>query len=172
VDEDGRNLLAFTRRLVALRKRHRAFHRSRFFSGATIADSPIKDITWFAEHGREMEAEDWNRPGARSLAFLLSGGALQHHVDASGRPEQDDAFFVILNASDESIHYALPDAAFVTDWQRVFDTANEGEDSRRPVKPSAGYLIAPRSMACLVSRNDAGSARHRSTPESRTSEDA
>jgi glycogen operon protein len=172
VDEDGRSLLAFTRRVIALRKRHRAFHRSHFFSGATTTDSPIKDITWFAERGREMEAEDWNRPGARSLAFLLSGGALQHHLDAGGRPEQDDAFFVILNASDQPIHYALPDGAFVTDWQRLFDTANEGEDSQRRVKPSAGYLIAARSMACFVSRNDAGTVRRPSAPEPRTSEDA
>jgi glycogen operon protein len=172
VDEDGRSLLTFTRRLIALRKKHRAFHQSHFFSGAASVDSPIKDITWFASHGREMGAEDWNKPDARSLAFLLSGAARHYHVDAGGRPEQDDAFFVILNASDESIHYALPDGAFVAAWQLLFETATDGEESERSVKPSDGYVIAPRSMACLVSQGDAGSAPHFSAPERRASEDA
>jgi glycogen operon protein len=172
VDEDARSLLAFTRRLVNLREMYPTFHRSRFFSGAASGDSPIKDITWFASHGREMGAEDWNRPGVRSLAFLLSSAAQHYHVDAGGQPEQDDAFFVILNASDESIHYALPDGTFVVTWQLLFDTARDGEEPERRVKPSDGYVIAPRSMACLVSQGDTGSAPRLSAPKRRASEDA
>jgi glycogen operon protein len=172
VDEDARSLLAFTRRLVDLRKTHHVFHRSRFFSGAASVDSPTKDITWFASHGREMGAEDWNRPGARSLALLLNGAARRYQADAGDRPEQDDAFFVILNASEESIHYALPDGAFPATWQLVFDTARDGEESERRVKPSDGYVSAPRSMACLVSLGDAGFAPRLPAPERRASEDA
>jgi len=172
VDEDGRSLLAFTRRLVDLRKTHRAFHRSHFFSGVASDDGSIKDITWFGAHGREMGAEDWNKAGARSLAFLLSGAARRDDVDAGGQPEQDDAFFVILNASDEAIHYALPGGAFVTAWQLLFDTATEDAGSERQVKPADGYVIAARSMACLVSRSDPGSTPALSAPERRASEDA
>jgi glycogen operon protein len=172
VDEDGRCLLAFTRRLVKLRKRHSALRRRRFFSGAPSIDSPIKDITWFASHGREMGTEDWARSGAHSLAFLLSGAAGRHHVGADGRPEQDDAFFVILNASDEPIHYALPDGTLVAAWQLVFDTARDGAGSERSWQPSDGYTVAQRSMACLVSQRGAGSAPRLSAPERRAPEGA
>ena len=54
--------------------------------------------------------------------------------------------------------YALPDGAFVTTWQLLFETARDDEGPGLLVKPCEGYTIASRSMACLVSRSDAGAA--------------
>ncbi|HEY5657061.1 MAG TPA: glycogen debranching protein GlgX [Myxococcota bacterium] len=165
VDDEGRRMLAFTRDLSRLRKGHRAFHRRRFFSGSPVAASPLKDITWIEPHGREMTAEDWGRGGARCLAFLLSGAALHYHRDAGGEPEQDDAFFVILNASDESVQYVLPDSVFASNWELVFDTARDGGASEASRKPYGGYHVAARSMVCLVSEGGADTARAPRAPE-------
>jgi glycogen operon protein len=165
IDADGDRLLAFVRRLVRLRKAHIAFHRRRFFRGAPSADMPIKDITWFDPDGREMEPADWGKPGSRWLAFLLSGTARQYHVDAGGHPEHDDAFFVVLNASDETIEYALPDAGIVAAWNLLFDTAIDDDRIERSWRSPDRYSISARSVACLVSHQEPGFERRLSLAE-------
>ena len=48
-------LLEFTKRLVALRRAHPVFRRSRFLAGAEAAE-----LRWFTPAGTEMTAADWS----------------------------------------------------------------------------------------------------------------
>jgi glycogen operon protein len=165
IDADGEHLLAFARRLVRLRKAHIAFHRRRFFRGAPSPETPIKDITWFDPDGHEMEPADWDKPGWHSLAFMLSGTAHHYHLDAGGHPEHDDAFFVILNASDEVLAQALPDAGSVATWHLVFDTSIDDERLERSWTSPDRYSVSAHSVACLVSHHEPGLERRRSLAE-------
>jgi len=151
--DDARDLLAFTRRLLALWRDHIVFHRRRFFRGLRPADSAIKDITWLEPDAREKTAEDWADPETRSLAFLLSGAAHEYHVDPSGAGEPDDTFFVALNASDAAIAQTLPGQGFVDSWNLEFDTARGHEDPDETWKPSDIYSVESRSVVCFVSRS-------------------
>ena len=54
-------LLAFTKRVVALRNEHPVFRRRRFFAGeVTRAGGDAADIAWFTPDGKAKE--DWATP--------------------------------------------------------------------------------------------------------------
>ena len=87
VDED---LLAFTQRLVALRKAHPVFRRRRFFEGAPAMGSTLDDIGWFRPDGDPMHPDDWHVGHARALSLFLNGNALGPQEDSArsaGRPQ-------------------------------------------------------------------------------------
>ena len=58
-------LLAFTRRLIALRQAHPVFRRHRFLAGAEAAD-----LRWYTPAGTPMDGGDWSDPNARGHRAL------------------------------------------------------------------------------------------------------
>jgi glycogen operon protein len=73
LDERKKSLLAFTRRLIKMRREQPVLKRRRFFRGQHIWDSDLKDLAWFRPDGTEMTQEDWAHPFVRSLGYLLGG---------------------------------------------------------------------------------------------------
>ncbi|HET9968766.1 MAG TPA: glycogen debranching protein GlgX, partial [Streptosporangiaceae bacterium] len=59
-------LLAFTRRLIALRQAHPVFRRNRFLAGADASD-----LRWFTPAGTEMTEAAWPDPNALAIALYL-----------------------------------------------------------------------------------------------------
>jgi glycogen operon protein len=57
-----------------LRVDHIVFHRGRFFQGATIPGTEVKDVTWLRADGEEMSEADWADAHARMLCLLLLSG--------------------------------------------------------------------------------------------------
>ena len=113
IDED---LLAFVRRLVALRPRLR---RERFLHGA--------DVTWLAENGLPMTAAQWRDPSRRFLALHLNG-------DGDGDGNKDEApLLLLLNAGSLPVPFPLD----ATAWELLLDTAET---------PQPAAAAAPRSL--------------------------
>ena len=81
MDEEGKSLLAFTRRLIALRREHIVFHRNRFFQARTIPGTDITDVTWLRPDGEAMAAQDWGDGHAKAI-----GAAAERR----GRPDPSD----------------------------------------------------------------------------------
>ncbi|MFD1531490.1 glycogen debranching protein GlgX [Pseudonocardia aurantiaca] len=141
VDED---LLAFTRRLVALRQSHPVFRRRRFLVGAEAAE-----LLWFTPAGTPMSAADWQNPDARSVALYLDG-ADAPDVAPDGSLMIDDDFLLLVNAWWEPLDFTVPPTRPGQTWQREIDTfdpvANEVS-----VKAAAGDMVAvgPRSVVVL-----------------------
>ena len=113
----------FVRKLVKLRRAHTVFRRGRFFHGSPIPGTEIKDITWLRPDGTETEQQDWERSSAHFLSFVLSGEAGQYHLTATGEPETDDTFLVIMNAHHEPISYRMPSFDTSGAWELAFDTS-------------------------------------------------
>ncbi len=101
VDED---LLAFTRKAIALRRDHPIFRRRRWFHGQPIRGTV--DIGWFKPDGTEMSDEDWDTGYARSIGMYLNGDAI-NGKDMRGRPVVDDSFLLLFNAHDDTIHWEV-----------------------------------------------------------------
>src|SRR5690606_10352468 len=59
-DADGKALLAFTGRLLHLRRSQPVFRRRRFFHGRSIHGVGIKDLYWLRPDGGEMTDADWH----------------------------------------------------------------------------------------------------------------
>ena len=115
-------LLAFTRRVIALRREHPAFRRRRFLAGATLG--------WFTPAGTPMTTENWNDPNARCITIHIDGDAEPDRA-ADGTLEVGDDFLVLVNGWWEPLDFVLPD----TGSQRTMEV---GAGQPRPVTCGAG----------------------------------
>jgi isoamylase len=137
--ETNREMLRFTRELIAFRKRHPALRRSRFLTGRPARDAPLPDVTW---HGTRLNEPPWYDSSARLLAFTLAG------TDPDEQP-----LHVVLNMWDEPRTVALP---IVSDcaWRRAIDTSLVSpQDISTPERQIAcardHYVVQPCSVVVL-----------------------
>jgi isoamylase len=151
LDDERRGLLAYTRRLIALRKDHATLRRPEFLPGVFLADADIKDLTWIKLDGTEMTDAEWRDPAARSLGMRIVG--------ASGEcDEGEDAaagtLLVLLNAYHEELPFVLPEAgAESTQWEVLLDTRSaeppKGEDGPLIYDVGDEYPLAGRTLVLL-----------------------
>ncbi len=149
--EDAKTLLEFTRRLIAVRREHIVFHRSRYFHSAVIPGTQVKDVTWLRPDGAEMLEKDWRDGNAKSLGLLLSGEAGLMHLTERGEQEPDDTFYLLLNAAHEDVSFALPAVPQGGRWEGVIDTAEEqGFAAGGAWQPGEKVQVGARSLRLLV----------------------
>ena len=147
-----KELIAFLRKVIALRTNHPVFRRRNFFQGRAIKGAGVKDILWLRPDGREMTDEEWNQEHARTLGVFLSGSAVDE-MDERGQLLTDENFLLLMNAHHEGVPFTLPTAASGMLWVSVLDTycaAGCGPD--QPFEAGSSYRLQARSMAVLVER--------------------
>jgi isoamylase len=148
LDGRRRSLLAFTRRLVALRASHPVLQRRRFFRGSQLWDSSLKDLAWFRPDGSEMTEEDWHEPFARSVAFLLGGDSIET-PDERGEQIVGDSLLVLMNAWHEPVTYVLPEIEWGREWEVLLDTAGESAAKHAVVTARGAVPVEARSLVVL-----------------------
>jgi glycogen operon protein len=142
-----RDLLAFTRHVLALHLRHPVFRRRSFFQGRAIRGAEVKDLTWFDPSGNEMTDESWNSGFVKALMVRLAGDAIQE-TDERGRRLLDDTFVLLLNAGEEGINFHLPSHRPDLAWERVLDTAEPDWDRPSSLRGDR-YRLRSRALAVL-----------------------
>jgi glycogen operon protein len=146
--EYQRELLEFTQKMIAFRRRHMAFQRPEFYTGNDTNFNRMPDITWFTERG---ESVDWSRAN-RTLALLVDGS---HAEILSDRDDND--FFIIFAADPTRQKCVVADPPAGKRWYRVLDTALRAPDDFTPEgqeTPFSGdsYSCAGRSTVVFLSR--------------------
>jgi glycogen operon protein len=116
-----RDLLEFTRRLIAIRREHYIFHRRRWFQGRSLRGGVMPDLLWLRPDGTTMTDEDWQSGLARSLGVFLSGENIPSRGRRGERHEDDD-FYLALNAHWEPAAFRLPSGGRARAWRRMVDT--------------------------------------------------
>ena len=139
-------LLEFTKRLIALRKAHPVFRRSRFLAGAEAAE-----LRWYTPAGTEMTAANWSDPNALAIALYLDGSD-----DPDRAPDGtwliDDDFLVLVNAWWEPLEFVLPAARPQAIWQVEIDTydpALQPGPATADRKAGDPITVGPRSVVVL-----------------------
>jgi glycogen operon protein len=147
LDADQERLLAFTRRLIALRQAHPVFRRTDFLDGSAARGSGLPDVWWFRPDGRRMGKRDWERPDARSLGVFLNGQEIPTKTPR-GESVLDDTFILLLNAFHEDIPFTLPTRRFGANWQLILSTADPDAEAAvfRAKEP---VLVTGRSLVLL-----------------------
>ena len=157
IGDDDRAFLEFVRKLIRLRRDHVVFHRHRFFHAGAIPGTEIRDITWYRADGDEMSEEDWADAGHRSVSFLIRGEAGEYHLTATGEPQPDDSFLLILNAFHQRIEWTIPALEVGTVWERLFDTDDDdGFNAGQFHEDGETYTVRPRSFVLMVRREGRG----------------
>jgi glycogen operon protein len=130
------DFLRFVREVIALRKRHPALRRRRFFHG--------REVVW---HGVDPYRPDFTRV-SRTLALTLDGRQ-------TGR-EPDRDFYLAFNAWKEPLPFVVAPAPQGRPWRRVLDTALAppldivGLDQGPLVPAGSVYAVAPFSLVVLI----------------------
>jgi glycogen operon protein len=96
------DLLAFARRLIALRARHPVFRRRRFLSGADA-----RELGWFTPAGTPMTDADWKDDSALSLGIYLDGSDSPDRA-GDGSLLLDDDFYLMVNGYWEPLTFTIP----------------------------------------------------------------
>ncbi|MDX6441008.1 MAG: isoamylase [Gaiellaceae bacterium] len=145
-DAADRELVEFTKRLIALRQAHPVFRRSKFLTGHEVKDSGLPDVWWFRPDGRRMTQKDWQRDDAHTLGVFLNGEEIPEHTP-DGLDVVDDSFLLLFNAYGESITFTLPTRRFGARWQVEIATGEGGP--RGVVQARAQVPLEGRSLALL-----------------------
>ena len=142
-------LLRFAKGIIAFRMRHPAFRRPEFFTGLDADFNATPDITWFDEEGL---SPDWAKIDAR-IAARIDGSKADIMAD-----RDDNDFYLIFNAKDESSVFKIGPAPLARRWYRVIDSSLPSpEDLLEPgeeaiIVPQDEYAVSPRSFVLLISR--------------------
>jgi glycogen operon protein len=148
LDDRRRALLGFTRRLIRMRLEQPVLQRRKFFRGDHLWDSSLKDLAWFRPDGTEMIQEDWRKPFARAVAFLLGGDTIDT-LDERGERIVGDTLLVLLNAHHEPVTYRLPEVEWGHEWEILVDTAGATDMKRDLVEARGAIPVEARSLVIL-----------------------
>ena len=149
LSEADRELMGFVRQVLALRKAHPTFRRSRFFSGHRIKGKGIKDIIWLNADGQEMDDEQWNQASALCLGMYLAGAAIDER-DEHGQQIKDDDFLLLLNAHHKEIPFQLTDFDGGQSWRALIDTVSASLPDARVYRSGDSYPLQGRSLVLLT----------------------
>jgi glycogen operon protein len=140
LDDRAGCLLAFTRQLIHLRRRHPEFRRRKFFQGRPLCDAEMKDLVWIRPDGGEMSEAEWRASTLRVFGFRLCGDAMDD-VDEQGQPITGDTWLTLLNAHPSDVGFILPEAHPGVAWEVVVDTTRAGEP-RPPERRDVGQSVS------------------------------
>ncbi|HEY2576612.1 MAG TPA: glycogen debranching protein GlgX [Streptosporangiaceae bacterium] len=134
-------LLAFTGKLIALRRDHPVLRRKHWFQGRPIRGT--LDLGWCKPDGTEMNDEDWDSGRVNAVGVFLNGEAITDR-DRRGQPVTDDSFLLLFNAQADTIGWTLP-IQWGKRWEAVLDTSGADREGDS-VDSGVAVAVAGRSL--------------------------
>jgi glycogen debranching enzyme GlgX/4-alpha-glucanotransferase len=132
---DG-SMIAFVRRLVAIRRSRPALSRDAFLTGGPFDSSGLPDVEWRDAHG-PLTPSAWNDPADAVLVAVF----------AAPHGDQTDRLAVAMNRGHDDAELALPAPRAGMGWRALAETA-------RPDAPEGPVALADRlrlgARACVI----------------------
>jgi glycogen operon protein len=153
LDDEQRELLAFTRRLIRIRRAHPSLRRRKFFQGRNIRGSEIRDITWLRPDGGAMADDEWNAGGVHSFGMWLGGSAIDE-VDELGNVVTDDNLLLLFNAGREPVSFQLPNHGQT--WDVLIDTSRPEIEPGLERHPAESVYELPERVLVLLCQQKTG----------------
>ena len=146
LDEDGKQLLDFTRHLIALRQRYPILRRGRFLVGEYNEELDVNDVSWLAASGEPMTPEQWEDPHTRCLGMLLDGRAQPTGIRRSG---DDNTLLLLLNAHHDVVNFHIPEVPGGDHWTCLLDTNRPELRNGEQHAFASEFLLTGRSVLLL-----------------------
>jgi isoamylase len=143
IDDTGRGLMEFVRKLTALRHALPVLRRGRFLTGEMHEDLGVKDVKWLSPAGVELEGEQWDDATMRCFGLVIDGRA-----QASGirRPASDATLLLVVNAYHDVVDFTLPEVPGSDQWSCLIDTNAPERDELPDFGSGDVYQVTGRSL--------------------------
>ncbi|KEP71513.1 glycogen debranching protein [Thioclava dalianensis] len=138
--EADAGLIAFTRRLIALRAAHPVLRQTRFLHALQRAQDGLRDLVWRLPSGEEPSPSEWNDPELRCIGVEIRGAA-----EGLSQEAGDTALYLLFNAG-AACEARLPPG----DWALELDTADPG--GTEPPKTALSTCLAAQSVQLFRQR--------------------
>ncbi len=135
--ERNRDMLAFTRRMIAFRRGNPVLSQPRFLRGERAAGAVLPDVSW---HGVGLNQPRWSDFDSQQLAFTLGG-----------RREDESSLHVMFNMGSDDVTFAVPIVPEIT-WNLAVDTARSPwmfDHESDAVAVENSYAASSRSVVVL-----------------------
>jgi isoamylase len=145
VDEEP--LVAFVRRVLALRHGVPALRQAEFFDGRETPDG-TPDLAWLRPDGQELSEADWFDEQRRTIGMWIDGS---HVRGVSGDEPAGDSWLLVLHAGAEDVPFTLPGPGYGSRFEAVLDTSSEDgvPAAMGPFAPGDRLTIPGRSTVLL-----------------------
>jgi isoamylase len=140
--DSGVPLQQFVRELTALRAKFPILRRRRFLTGQYDEEYGVKDVTWIAPSGEEMQQQDWSAE-AKCFGMLMDGRSQSQGLRERGT---DATLLLVFNSHHEPADLTLPPCNGGSAWRLLIDTAVERVIGRRDFSIREHYAISERSV--------------------------
>ncbi|MGY4424808.1 pullulanase/glycogen debranching enzyme [Bradyrhizobium sp. JR6.1] len=145
--DDANKLLAFTKRMIKLRRDYPILRRSRFLSGDRDSQLEIRDVVWINSSGVEMTQADWTTGWIKCFGVVLDGRARKTAIARKG---EDDTVLVILNSYEGEVDFKLPATSARPQWSLLVDTSAPEKPAGAPFGFDSTCKVAGRSFVLLT----------------------
>jgi isoamylase len=140
--DSGVPLQQFVRELTALRAKFPILRRRRFLTGQYDEEYGVKDVTWIAPSGEEMQQQDWSAE-AKCFGMLMDGRSQSQGLRERGT---DATLLLVFNSHHEPADLTLPPCNGGSAWRLLIDTAVERVTGRQDFRVLEHYAISERSL--------------------------
>ena len=134
--EAGKSLIAFTSRLIQLRKLSPTATASKYLHGEEGLLPALRDIDWLDERYIHLAPQDWSNREGRALVLRRAAKHAEGRIEITA---------LMMNASDRPLPFQLPGPY---SWRLLVDSADPGlaprelKDSTYTVQDRAAVVIA------------------------------
>ncbi|MCE8018043.1 glycogen debranching protein GlgX [Halomonas sp. MCCC 1A17488] len=153
LEGDAHDMIDYLRRLIRLRLHYPILRRGRFLSGEYNEEMGLKEVTWLAPDGSEMDVERWEDPQARSLGLLLDGRARPSGIRRAG---DDRSLLILFNANPDPIAFRLPEVPRGSGWVCRLDTSRSPAPDNTLRAFGEEYAMDGRSLVLVELLQEAG----------------
>jgi glycogen operon protein len=143
IEEKGKALIQFVKKLTALRHRYPILRRNLFLTGEYDEELGVKDVTWINANGSEMEDKQWGDSGMRCFGMLLDGRAQTTGIRHRGK---EATLLLVVNGSEDLVQFALPEYPGGTMWHLLIDTNRNDDPNGQSFKTGDQYGVTSRSL--------------------------
>jgi glycogen operon protein len=150
LDPADEELLAFTTRLLRIRREQPVLRRRRFLHGSRLRAIGAKDIAWLRPDGGEMIAADWHDDSLRALGLVLHGNAIAE-PGPHGEAIVGDTLAILLNAGRDSVAFDLSRHAdhAPASWETLVDTMDPPDNAAVVYPPTTPIRVPGRTFLLL-----------------------
>ncbi len=143
IDERGRGLIEFVRKLTALRRALPVLRRGRFLTGEVDDELGVADVKWISAAGDELTPEHWDDASMRCFGLVIDGRA---RATGIRRPASDATLLLVFNAYHDVVEFTLPQIPGSDQWTCLIDTNMPVREELPEFSSGDVYQVTGRSL--------------------------